>query len=623
MALSKFQEKLALLEKVREQERAAVREAALKSTWIMATMVLWPDTDTEKIASLHYDENAHKPLCDWIDSTPTGGQRAIILHREARKTMLLNIAHCVRLIAADPTIRIILITALQRTAYEMCGLVKRQFMLNPSFRYYFPELAVDDPKWGKVDEFVHPAAGARLGKLDVTMYCVYTGAALISRRCDVLKFDDPVADDDVLNPDTADGVMRSFLQTIPLIDKTSKYKQKFFIGTYKSHLDPASAITGKSSNSDHKSNLGVWEYVIRPVAYVPNGDFHNPGDFAFPDENSASKPFLPTIWTPAEIRKSLNEALVDPKKGESWWMREYGCMVMAPGDQKFLPEWLDTWIDPPQFPVNTVFSGVAVDSALKDEQVLFKGDNMVILIGHFDQYGRLYLTDGVRSRSWRTEDFRRVLLSMVDNPKNRQPENFVKEKVGEGTLFPMVRGWFNTANKPIILHPLKVIGQGKKHLRVIESLQGPFMARKIFFVRGQFPEELHKVLVDELTHLGQWGHDDVADCLSLFFHPDIRVVPDAAGRKVVWKDPVTRPAQISTVWTNPGALSDRNPKPSPNLRLSPFGEEYTFVASDFSGETSLRPMAEWDEASWEKVKHESSPQISPSVLKDPFGRTAH
>jgi hypothetical protein len=254
---------------------------------------------------------------------------------------------------------------------------------------------------------------------------------------------------------------------------------------------------------------------------------------------------------------------------------------------------------------------MAVDTALKDEQILFKGDNMVILVGHFDTYGNLFLTDGSRSRAWRTEDFRKVLLSMADNPKNRNVQNFIKEKIGEGTMFPMVRGWFNDARKPVVLHPLKVIGQGKKYLRITEALQGPAMARKVFFVKGQFPEDIHKVIVDELTHLGQWGHDDAADALALFFHPDIRVVPPT-GKSGVWKDVVQPANQISTAWTNPTALAHGQVQLTANSRLdrlTPFGEELSLDVDTFvqSGGPADMPS----EVEWQPVIQKSG--------RDPFG----
>lgn len=513
-------EQLQELAALRHQERLQLREAALNSTWIFATMVLWPD-----MADRHYWEPSHRPLCDWLDACPKGGKKAAIFHRQARKTMLLNVARAVRLICKYPNIRILIVSALQRTAIDMCGLIKRQFQMNENFRRVFPEFAIDDIKFGKIDEFTVPWRQT-MSYLDPTLFATYLGSPMISRRCDYLCFDDPVDDDDVSNPDMAAKTMANFVKFIPVVDDTSDFQQTTFIGTFKSYNDPASAICGNRADSttdgvDEKA-LSDWEIVYRPIAYIPNGDFHNPGQFAFPDENPQAQIHIPNVHTPEKIRAIFKACLDNEMQGESYFYREYACLVQAPGKQKFLAEWLNTWVDPLQVPPNTVFTGIAVDSAIKDEQILFRGDNMVILIGHIDSHGTLYLTDGARSNAWRMEDFRRVLLSMVQNPKNRAPQNFLKEKVGEGAIFPEINRWFTEARRPVTLYPLRVIGQGKKYLRITDSLQSPAAAGKICFVKGQFPEDLWKILVDELIHLGQWGHDDVADALTLFYHPEIR-----------------------------------------------------------------------------------------------------
>ena len=594
-------EQLKELDALRRQEWEAVRTAALESTWTMAQQVLWPDT-----AERHYYEAAHRPLCDWLDFTPPGGKRAAIFHRQARKTMLLNVARAVRLVCKYPDIRIMIVSALQRTAIDMCGLIKRQFTANKSFAHFFPEFAINDGKWGKIDEFTVPWRTST-SLLDPTLFATYLGSPVISRRCDYLCFDDPVDEGDVNNPDMAMKTMANFTKFIPVVDDTSTFRQTTFIGTFKSYNDPASAICGGKADTvvtdEDKRAVGDWEVVFRPISYVPTGDFYRPGDFAFPDENPKAIVHLPNVHDAERIRGIFKQCLDDKDKGESYFYREYACLVQAPGDQKFQASWLDTWIDPSQVPPNTIFSAIAVDSAIKDEQILFKGDNTVILVGHHDALGNLYLTDGARSRSWRMDDFRRVLLAMAQVPHNRGPQNFLREKVGEGTIFPTIRQWFNSIRRPIVTHALRVVGQGKKYLRIMEALQAPAMGRKILFVRGQFPAELHKVLVDELIHLGQWGHDDVADAISLFYHPEVRPVIETFTKKVVWKDVVSRPSQISTAWNNTAALAHAAPQvkvQDPRVaRLTPAGQELTFVTGDFTAQPESTAVE--NEAWWEKL----------------------
>jgi hypothetical protein len=141
--------------------------------------------------------------------------------------------------------------------------------------------------------------------------------------------------------------------------------------------------------------------------------------------------------------------------------------------------------------------------------------------------------------------------------------NFVKEKVGEDTFFGWIRSEFNRAQLPLTIFPVNVRGQGRKYVRIVEALQHPAMARQIHFVDG-YPTALHKVLVDEGTHLGQWSHDDVIDALSLAYHPEIRRGP-RMNSPHEWTTPYNaRSKQLSTAETNRAAQLTNHEQPEPH-----------------------------------------------------------
>jgi len=575
---------------LREQEWKLTRELAMKSTYYMASLVLWPGLPQSGLC-----EEFHKPLADFIDAAGPGGRRMVIVPRTHRKTYLLTYAHAVRRVVCDPNVRILIVTAQDKTAKMMMNILKKQFTDNKSFAHFFPEFAMD-PNTGTQYDFVHPMR--TMIEQNPTVRTTYTGAPILGGRADIIICDDAVAEDKVANPELADKNNTHINELVPILDINPTYDMMFVFGTPKSHNDYYAIASGKASSSELENPTPVFE-CVRRAALEKDG---------VPDING--DPVLPTVFSKEKLMQIMAQCSANQAQGEGYFYREYMTMVQAPQDQKFLEGWFNTWIDPQAVPP-TVFSAMSVDTALKDEQILFKGDNMVILVGHFDTYGNLFLTDGARSKAWRTDDFRKVLLSMADNPKNRGVQNFVKEKIGEGTLFPMVRGWFNTARKPIVMHPLKVIGQGKKYLRITEALQGPAMGRKIFFVRGQFPQELHQVIIDELTHLGQWGHDDAADALALFFHPDVVVIPPT-GKSAQWRDVVSPAVQISTAWTNPHALAHGQVKLAADNRLdrlTPFGEDIDLSPGTFM--QSEGPSEMPDEFSWKPVIDRSG--------KDPFG----
>lgn len=557
-------DELAHLYQLRKAEWHLTRELAMKSTYAMADLVLWPGL---KQSGLH--EPLHRPLADFYDECEPGGRRMIIVPRTHRKTYLLTYAHTVRRVVCDPNVRVLIVTALDGTAKRMMGVLKKQFTQNKSFAYFFPEFVFDE-NVGTQYDFIHPAR--TMIEQNPTVRVTYTGSPLIGNRADIIICDDAVAEDKVANPELADKNNTHINELVPILDINPQYDMMFVSGTPKSYNDYYAIGMGKASSSGLETPVPVFKYMHRHALEDEHGN---------PD--MMGKPILPTVFTVDKLLQIRDQCAANPAQGEGYFYREYQTQVQAPSDAKFLPSWFDTWIEPRAMPP-TVFSGIAVDSALKDEQILFKGDNMVILVGHRDGYGNLYLTDGARSKGWRTEDFRRILLSMVQNPKNLAVQNFIKEKVGEGAIFTTVRGWFNLAQRPFVPHPVKVVGQGKKYLRITEALQGPFMARKIFFVKGQFPEELHKVIMDELLHLGQWGHDDAADALALFFHPDVNVIPESKAR-VQWKDVVTRPPQISTDWNNPMAKAQAT-QPAAHMtsgawRLTPWGQDLDLDAGTF------------------------------------------
>lgn len=577
------------LHRLRKQEWLLTRELAMKSTFAMASLVLWPGLPQ---SGLH--EPFHKPLADFIDEAKPGARKMVIVPRTHRKTYLLTYAHAVRRIVCDPNVRILVVTALDGTAKKMMGILKKQFTDNKSFAEFFPEF-VFEPNVGTQYEFFHPLR--TIIEQNPTARTTYTGAPLIGNRADIIICDDAVAEDKVANPELADKNNTHINELVPILDINPTYDMMFVFGTPKSYNDYYAIGSGQASTSEGDNPTPVFE-CRRRAALEKNG---------VPD--LTGEPILPTVFSRDKLLQIMAQCMSNPAQGEGYFYREYQTMVQAPADQKFMPHWFNTWIDAQQIPP-TVFSGLAIDSALKDEQILFKGDNMVVICGHFDTYGNLYLTDGARSRAWRTEDFRKVLLSIAQNPKNRNVQNVIKEKIGEGTVFPLMRGWFNDSRMPVVMHPLKVIGQGKKYLRITEALQGPVMARKVFFVKGMFPEDLHKVIVDELIHLGQWGHDDAADCLSLFFHPDIRVVPPT-GKSGQWKDVVSPTLQVGTAWSNPHAMAHGQMTVSANSRanrLTPFGEtidlgEDTFIQPGGPGEMP-------SEIAWQPVIQKD---------KDPFG----
>lgn len=525
---------------LRKLEKEAIRSRGRTDFWWFINNVLWPED-----AAKHYQESFHHPICDWIQGAEKGARKLLLVPRQHRKTYITTIAHTVWRIVRDPNVRIILVSALDDTAQVFCALVKRQFQFNEAFLNVYPEMRVDaNGQFGKAFEFTHPARTAK-NLADPTFRSYYLGAPVAGRRADIIICDDIIEKKHVTTPEQADKALRDFNDLLPIVDRSGAYDNIFVIGTRWAFNDVYGALLGEERGDEATVKVGEtsrWDRIVRHAVEDERGK---------PDLYHG-KCIMDQVFSRESMLQLLEEYRQDPKRGEEDFWKQMMNMCVSPTGRKFEEEWFDTWV--PRMPSNIVFSAILCDSATKDEQILMRGDFTVALMVHFDPYGHLYVTDGLRSDAMKGADLVRELLAMQQRCVQFQDvavSNFVKEKVGEDTFFGWLRSEFNRQRLPLTTFPLKVRGQGKKYVRIIESLQHPAAGRQIHFVAG-FPTSLHKVIVDEATHLGQWSHDDAIDALSLAFHPDIRVRPAIGGQE--WRTPHTRPTQLSTADSVPSAL---------------------------------------------------------------------
>lgn len=524
---------------LKEQERLLVRERALQDYWFFVTNVLWKEESKK-----HFYEPLHKPIADRITAAKPGCRDLLIMTRRGRKSFLRTIGHCVWRITRDPNVRIIVVSALDSTAKEFMAGIKRQFQLNKEYAYYFPEMAVPEGKLGTEEVFTHPAR-TNIHVLNPTIFATYLGAPLLGKRGDIIILDDPIAEKHVTTVEQVDKTMGWINDIFPLLDESEEYNGMLFVnGTLKSFMDPYAAMLGKDRGSDLEVGITQSRFisVVIPALVDKSGE---------PDIKG--EPIFPTVLDKATLMGYLQDAELDPNRGQGHFYREYLCQCQSPSEQKFLPEWFNSWT--PVLPP-VAFSALAVDTAVKDKAAVGRGDFSVILCGHMDVHGHLYFTDGARSDSWRAADLMRELVGMAQ--RNGGVYTVLRERVGEALFFPMCEEAFHRQRLPCTTYPLSVAQEGRKVVRIMEALQGPAQGRRIHFVGDPvagtgFPKALHKVLSDELCFLSMWAHDDAADAASLFFHRDVRIIP-SAHRSTKWT-PFTRARlqQPSTPRFNLGA----------------------------------------------------------------------
>lgn len=565
---------------LREEVNVQYRELGKKDLWFFATEILFAD-----VASTHYYEPLHKPICEWIGVNDPAIRRLLLMPRGHRKTYLVTIAHAVWRIVRDPNIRIILVSALDDTAQHFCTMVKRQFQFNESFLAIYPEFRVRrDQQFGRTYDFTHPLRSDSANLIDPTFRSFYLGAPVAGRRCDILIADDPVEKKHVTTPEQADKALKDFNDLIPVVDKTGAYNQMFVVGTRWAFNDIYGAMLGEDRGVDADADIRVKTAFDSIVRHCLEDDHGNPVS----NPTTEGTPILPTVWSRELLLQELDQYRTDPKRGEEDWWKQYMNVCISPSGRKFEEEYFDQWL--PSLPGGIVFSCFLCDSANKDEQILMRGDFTVVYAVHYDTYGHLYVTDGLRSDRMKGQELIEELVSMHQRSKSDHGVSittFVKEKVGEDTFFGWVQAEFNRARLPMHTRPINVRGHGRKYVRIVESLQHPAMARQIHFIEG-FPRDIHRVIVDEAVHLGQWSHDDAIDALSLAFHPDVRIKP-AQHSAHEWKTPLSaRQRQLSTDSTVPAALY-RTPVPwaHPGHPAPTTSDDLRHVVVE-AGETSFR-----------------------------------
>lgn len=544
------------LKELRGAEWEMTRKLAKEDLWFLINEILWkhdPQGDCKtgcRCADYHYQEDLHRPICEEVTYKCTGGDRVLILiPRRHRKTYIVTIAKTIQLILNNPDIRIVILCAIDAIAQERLSLIKRIFQFNKKIKEFFPEFHVPPGKqFGTQSEFTHPMR-TNFNLLEPTVRATYLGAPVAGKRLDVLFADDPVEKANVTTPEQADKAVAYFNDLIPLVDESEEYGQIFVLGTRWSYMDLYAALLGENRGDEVRVGVesgsgGRYRSIVRHCLENEKGE---------PDVNG--KPIFSKRFTRQKLMEVLEEYKSDPKRGEMDWWLQWMNICTSPSGKKFHEEWFDSWV--PALPSNIVWSGIAVDSATKDEQILFKGDYTAVLVGHFDAYGHLYLTDARHSDSYKSPELMRDLVVMS---QKSGVHNIVKEKVGEAMFFGMCQEAFRNMSMPCHTYPLSVRGQGKKLVRIVEALQAPFMSRKIHFVgnpsdKTGFPYQIWRALRDEHVHVGQWAHDDLADALSLFYHQELRVQPTHTQRSE-WSIPWSaRIPQAGARAINPASLA--------------------------------------------------------------------
>ena len=509
------------------------RELALKDFWFFLTHVLFPAVWEE-----NYTQSFHQPICNILQALGKGENFMFLLPREHRKSYIITIAWSIWLILRDPNIRIQFIGVKQSTCEKFCSLIRDAFLPeNKEFAHFqsvFPDFVIAETT-KKMEKMAWTHHKREVVLADPTVFSTYLANPSTGGRCDVQIWDDAFDRKNLSNPDMAAKTIEKMIDLFPILGLTSKYRNRVVVGTRWTYFDPYGMMMGEKLDEGDTPeglediSLPPFRAMIRHAKELPDKlcehcPKHVVAEFphGHPDWHDG-KPIFEPIVDDDLLQQRYKEYLMDPNKGESLFFHQYMNVTMAPGDQKFRPEWFIDF-DKPSWPVPKR-KALVIDSADKDFQREGRGDWMVALMGDFDDYGRLCVRYGLRSNRWTREEFIRRIVTWCE-ATGWFPNLVAKEKFSNDTFLTDIRRTFLNINQPVYVLPIsRPTHKGqimKKYDWITETLQAPMERAEIIW-GSQCPNDIRKRAEYELTSLGHVAHDDVADSLSIFFAPGIRL----------------------------------------------------------------------------------------------------
>ena len=504
-----------------ETLRIVLREAALRDPWTFLTEVLFhPEIvcDDGKCCDKKrgFYEPIHKPWLEFANDISIP-RKLLLAPRGHFKSTVVSYGTTVLSILRNPNIRILLISALEQNASNFCMQVKGAFQYNQRLAWCFPEAHVEPgQQFGPTHSFIIPSRTDRTLAAP-TVTSAYIDAALASQHYDRIIMDDPIEAKHVATEEQAVKARSSYNKIIPLLDPPTEgnLTDLTVIGTRWAFFDLYSTMATEDLGGVATST--TFKCIVKSA--FENSDHKS--DFEHGD------PIFPTRFSRETLLGLLDEYRGDLTLGEQSWWNQYMNLCRTPDSAPFQDSW---FIETPSEGIPPLFAKmIVVDTALKDDVISKKGargDFTTIMVGGWDREGRLYHLDGMKSNAWTSKEFTDILVTFA---QKYGIATVVKQKISEDTLGTVLRDAFAAVHLPIDYKPIIVQGMGRKVQRIKDALQEPMQRQAIFFVKRQLPNGLweHHRLLDaakkELTNLGQYPTDDVADCMANFFHPDVRV----------------------------------------------------------------------------------------------------
>lgn len=555
-----------------EDTLARIRLRCLDDLYYLVTEVLyWNDRDK------------YGPFHKWMADTvgkEAGTRELWLLPRDHFKTTILTIGHGIQQILRDPGVSELIVSRKDEHALLMSEEMRRQFVFNERLRGLFPQwcsATLDDT--GSKGEWTCPAYKIIRGKRRREPTVTATGikSTQQSRHYKWGYFDDCMDAADTTEVGLRE-IRADFKELIPLIDNDGGIiipgTRKHYNDIYQAQMDTGSykVFVRHGLESDKPCTLDECSRYAQP---------HNAPDL------KVGKPLCPERMKRPDYERKLRECEIDPKTGTSFFYHEYMNIPFSPTDRKFQPRWFVQVDDQsiPGFgpPFSPLSKWIAVDTAWKEEEHPSGYDFTVIVVGGFDDMGRLFILDILRNRTWTSKHGCEAIITAMKSAEYGGISRVITEKVADNVSWHgTLREHARQAGIPLQLEMLTRGGGGTlarrtKFERIEQACQGPLESGRVFFRRKA---ENFDDTVNEFCNLRRWTNDDIADAISMFFDERVRVMPPT---RLVGQQPVAfRPMPIDGDWRR-GAYISTHPPASVAPEAQKTGEGYAISEMEKKG----------------------------------------
>ena len=500
----------------------AVAKRCLDDLYFLVTEVLY-----------YQDKHKYGPFHQWMCETVSKGplvsemgerfagqgpkcRELWLLPRDHFKTTILTIGHCVQQILRDPGGSFLILSGKDEHALLMSDETRRHFVFNERMRALFePWCAPTEDAMGAKGEWTTPAKkffGRR--RREPTLTATGFKSRLESKHYKGAYLDDCMGEDDATEAGLAEA-RENFKKVIPLVDRDG-----FVImpGTRKHYNDLYQGVM----------DTGAYKIYVRHGLEHPDKpcDTDECSRFAMPHnapDFKAGGPLSPERMDRAAYEQKLKECEIDPKRGQSYFWHEYMNIPFSPTDRKFQPAWFvrieDEMIPGRREPFYPLSKWIALDTAWKDDEHPSGYDFTVVVVGGFDEHGRLFILDILRSRTWTMKQGAEAMITAM---KAYGISRVITEKVGQITFHTYFRDRCRQSGIPVqMICPKRGGTNVKTKIQRIMAAQGYFEQGRIFFRKEC---ENFEDAVNEFCNLGHWTNDDIADAIADFFDEQVKVL---------------------------------------------------------------------------------------------------